>query len=730
MFVKEFFALDDERVEDIQEMKPHFGYDGYGELVFYRTYSRLKPNGQQENWNDVVIRVINGVMSIRKDWYLKNYIPWDENYWQEFAFQMAISMFNMYWMPPGRGLWAMGTEFVYERGSMPLYNCAALKLGEDLGEDIAWMMDALMLGVGVGFEPIRDSLKAQHPRGTFKYIIPDSREGWCNSVKLLIESYLNGSPKPIFIYDEIRPMGELIKGFGGVSSGPRPLKEFHSRIENFFLNYINNPQTYDIVRLKTDLANACGCCVVAGNVRRSAEIAMGWINDPTFLDLKDYDKHPEREAFGGMSNNTVKCFDDNHFDLLGDVARRVPIRGEPGVANLRNFRYGRIGKHQDNLKIDVADLLNPCGEITLESHELCNVVETCPTRCPDVETWYEACRYACFYSSTVSLLPTHSHTTNAVVTRNRRIGVGIIDFTGWKHTKGLNFVIKAMREGYNLIRLYNRDLANEAGVPESIKVTTIKPGGTVPKLVGCTPGAGYPTFKETLRATRIPKNHPITPLLINAGVPNEPEKYDPDNTLVFYYPILQGPAKPAANVSLWEQAINIITLQREWADNAVSNTLYFKPKWRLVKYIDNLDKVSYALSEFTTLDNQSIQLILENTDREVFSDDYRFVWDYFNGKQIGLRIYKFNPQHEEDDIEQVLSAVIPVVKSVSLLPHSPEGAYDQMPESGITEERFHQMKSKIKKVNWNMLTPDENYVPDGDADKYCSGGVCDINNLN
>lgn len=355
-YVKEFFSLNEKNTEIIQEMVPEFGYNGFGEIVFYRTYSRLKHDGSQENWHDVVLRVINGVMSIRKDWYIKNHVKWDEEFWQSYAFKMGISMFKMHWLPPGRGLWAMGTQFIYERGSMALFNCAATKLGsnDSFANDMHWMMDALMLGCGVGFEPLRDDLKIYRPTGTFTHYIGDSREDWCSSLKLLIEAYtVPGRRRPMFRYDYIRPRGQKIKGFGGLASGPGPLKEFFDDVVKLF-----ETPNIDVVRLKSDIANKCGVCVVAGNVRRSAQIAKGQVTDQLFMDLKDYEKYPEREDFGGMSNNSVALDEDNDFNMLGEIAKRVTVRGEPGVLNLRNFKYGRIGKKIQPPEDD-ADLLNP-----------------------------------------------------------------------------------------------------------------------------------------------------------------------------------------------------------------------------------------------------------------------------------------------------------------------------------------------------------------------------------
>jgi ribonucleoside-triphosphate reductase len=360
MYVRERFQLND-RVEDyLRSLVPPFGYDGFGEIIFYRTYSRIKADGGQENWADVVIRVVNGTFSIRKDWYIKNRIHWEEGVWQAIARKFAISMFQMKWMPPGRGLWAMGSDFVYERGSMALYNCAYCDINDDVGDSIAWLMDSLMHGVGVGFGPIRNNnMRLYIPRGTYDFVIPDSREGWCDSEKALINAFTRPNQKlPRMIYDKVREAGLPIKGFGGISSGPGPLRDLHERTVMEFEKYGTRPE-YDSVYLKTNLANHTGCCVVAGNVRRSAELGKGKVHDPIFMDLKDYEKFPEREAFGWMSNNSVELETDQDFQMLGVIAERIRRNGEPGYMNRVNMRVARVGKKMRNLRYDDAVGFNP-----------------------------------------------------------------------------------------------------------------------------------------------------------------------------------------------------------------------------------------------------------------------------------------------------------------------------------------------------------------------------------
>lgn len=716
LYINERFELSENYVAAIKNLTPNFGYNGFGELVYYRSYSRmvLDDNGsflKQENWHDTVLRVINGVFSIRKDWYVRNRIEWDENHWQLYAFEMARSMFKMEWLPPGRGLWAMGTNLIRERGAMALYNCCFVEITNDWIEELCWLMDTLMYGCGVGFKVVRTGLELDTPDRSSDFIIPDSREGWVDAMRHLFLAFVKcgSGVVPVFDYSLIRPEGALIKSFGGIASGPAPLKAMLDKMEDLLYRYATQSEDYDEVAFKTDMANLIGVCVVTGNVRRSAELALCDINDPVFMGLKDYSRHPERAAWGWMSNNSVILDQDSDFEKL-DLIAEANINGyDIGYVNYRTLPQGRIGK-DDEVRYDIATGLNPCGEIPLEKFEVCNVVETLPTRCVDKDRWLEACEYATFYASTVSLLPTHSERTNRVIARNRRIGVSIIDFTGWTHELGVCGVTAALREGYIKVRGTNKRLADEAGVPESIRVTTMKPGGSTPKLAGKTPGASYPTFDYTLRRIRIQANTTLERLLKDANIPWEPDQYS-KNTTVFEYPIYQGPARPATHVTLWEQAMNLVLLQREWADNMVSNTLYFKPRWiSQGTYVYRESRSCLGLMVYEWQDEKT-KFMLTISEKELSQE-----WRVENGQ-----IYKFNPQHEENQIEAVLSAIAPLTKSVSLLPHSAQGAFAQMPEQGITKEEYERRLSSIKAIDWSQYKGS-----DGIDEKYCEGPSCAI----
>jgi len=694
----------------------NWGYGQFSEVVFYNNYSR-SDNGQ-EDYHDMVFRVIDGVFSIRKNYYIKNNIKWDEDHWQNYAHNMMRSMTAMHWLPPGRGIHSMGTRLMYLRGSACLYNCCFTKI--ETVEDLCFLQDMIGCGVGVGFEPILTNLELHTPLNKRVYYISDDREGWIDSIRTLLNAYFEGSYLPSFVYDAIRLKGSPLIMSGGIASGPKPLRIAHMQLEERCLQYLAGGTTE--IQFKTDLANILGVCMVTGNMRRGAEIGLFPIDT---MDLKDYKKYPERADWGWMSNNSIKLTKSEDFEQMGKIAL-ANIRGhDVGYINMMNMRYGRIGK-RDKIPRDKATGINPCGEIPLEDKEVCNVADSFPTRCKDYKDFLLACEYATFYCSTVTLLPTHRPETNAVVARNRRIGVGLVDYTGWTEELSTCEVTKWLRQGYKKIRKINKQLANEAGVPESIRVSTIKPGGTTTKIAGRTSGAGYPTHKYTLRRLSINKEKKqLIDILSNAGVPHEECAYQPEVILKFEFPIVQGPAESAINISLWQQAMNVVLLQREWADNSVSCTLYFKPKWTQVlkgSMNDNVirDKIPGIVSGIY-YENIAAQMWLikqfEWTE-PTLKDKYKL---QINEEIDDYILYEFNPQNEEGDIESVLSAIAPLTKSISLLPHSAIGIYPQMPEEGISKEEYERRIREIKEIDWSLLSGH-----DGEGESYCTGDICEV----
>ncbi len=573
------FRLSPTFLEQYQTKIPPFGFDGLGELVYLRTYSRLKDDGTNEKWWETIQRVVEGTYTMQKNWITSKHLGWDEAKAQASAQEMYERIFTMKFLPPGRGLWAMGSPLTEERGLYAaLNNCAFVStanLATDLAEPFTFLMEASMLGIGIGFDTKGAySVVIQAPtEPPVRYEIPDTREGWVQSVGRLLRSYFTGGNRLEFDYSLIRPAGERIKGFGGVAAGPEPLKELHEHIRHILTEQIEEPIS---IRTIVDIQNLIGKCVVAGNVRRTAEIAFGNPTSDEYLDLKNYEINPERRDWGWSSNNSI--FADVGMDYT-PAAERIQNNGEPGFAWLKNMqRYGRMQQGEaDNIDYKAMGG-NPCLEQTLESYELCCLVETFPARAEDLDDFKRTLKFAYLYAKTVTLGNTPWWQTNRVMGRNRRIGCSQSGIVQAIAKLGLNEYRRWCEEGYDTIQRYDEIYSEWFIIPKSIKTTSIKPSGTVSLLAGATPGMHFPESRTYIRRLRMSIHSELIAPLKKAGYLVEPCVGSEKSTVVTEIPVrINDDVRTVSEVSLWEQLSLAAFLQRYWADNQVSCTVTFDP---------------------------------------------------------------------------------------------------------------------------------------------------------
>lgn len=581
------FKLAEDFVNPYRSKKVNWGYmdaagNSVGEITFIRTYSRLKEDGTKETWVDACERVINGMYSLQKDYAKQQRLPWSDTKAASSAKEAFDRMFNFKWTPPGRGLWMMGTPLVnIQKNSAALQNCSFVSTAEmsklNPAKPFAFLMEASMLGVGVGFDTKgadKDFTIYEPQPDTEPIVIPDTREGWFESTTSVINSFLKPDQKsPVFDYSQIRPAGTPIKTFGGTAAGSEPLERLHTHIRGIFAGRAGEKLT---VRDIADLGNLIGVCVVSGNVRRSAELLMGKITDDVFLNLKNYEVNPDRMGHGWMSNNSVEVgVGTDLTPVIDGIARN----GEPGVIWMDVTRqYGRLADPLNNKDWRAAGY-NPCAEQSLESMECCTLVETYIGRHDNLEDFKRTLKFAYLYAKTVTLLPTHWEETNAIMQRNRRIGTSISGVANFADTKGLPVLRQWMDDGYATVQQYDKSYSEWLGVRESIKTTTIKPSGTVSILAGESPGVHWtPGGKHFLRTIRFANNDPMLPLFKMANYRVEPEVNSPETTSVVYFPIMSEAVRSEKEVSIYEKMALAATAQRYWSDNSVSVTVSFDPK--------------------------------------------------------------------------------------------------------------------------------------------------------
>jgi ribonucleoside-triphosphate reductase len=584
------FRLNDDFVSSYRDKKAPFGYrdaagNSVGEITFLRTYSRKKVDGTKETWVDVCERVVNGMYSLQKEHCKKNRLPWNGVKAQASAKEAFDRLFNLKWTPPGRGLWIMGTPLVNAyKNSAALQNCAFVSTSEmtkdNPAEPFMFLMEASMLGIGVGFDDKgadKEFLIYKPKDSVITNIIADDRESWATSTGDLINSYLKPDQSTIeFDYSLIRPYGSPIATFGGTASGPEPLIKLHKAIKKMFEGRSGEKVTaVDIA----DIGNLIGVCVVSGNVRRSAELFIGR-NTEEFLNLKNAEVFPERNSYdsenpgwGWMSNNSIETTVGAD---ISNIVDGIALNGEPGVIWMDMSRkYGRLIDPPNNKDWRVAGY-NPCAEQSLESYECCTLVETYLNRHDSLEDYKRTLKFAYLYAKTVTLLPTHWEKTNAIMQRNRRIGASMSGIANFADINGIPVLREWMNEGYETVKRYDNIYSEWFGIRESIKMTTVKPSGTVSILAGESPGVHWtPGGKFFLRAIRFGNDDPMLPLFKMANYRVEPASESPDTTSVVFFPIKSDAERAERDVTIFEKMAIASVAQRYWSDNSVSVTISF-----------------------------------------------------------------------------------------------------------------------------------------------------------
>lgn len=461
-------------------------------------------------------------------------------------------------------------------------NCAFLSTGTSFSPDFARtagiLMDLSMLGVGVGFDTLGagDHEVYKPMQGSDIHVIEDSREGWIAATERCIRAYLDPvETMPLqWDYSAIRPAGAPIRGFGGVAAGHAPLKhllEVHipKALDPLAGDYLTSSAIVDIMCM-------IGRCVVSGNVRRSALIGIGQADDEAYLDLKDPDKANGalmgEDSWRWSANLSVEGVVGMDYSEPG---ARSGINGEPGYVWLDNIRrFGRMADPADEKDFRVMGV-NPCAEMGLEHAELCTLVETFPARHASLAEFLRTLKYAYMYAKTVALVGTHIHEVNTVMRRNRRIGVSQTGITQ-------NFARVGRREhyrwcdaGYQYLKQLDVQYSDWLAVPRSIKLTTVKPSGTVSKLPGSTAGVHWPLAEHYIQRMRIAPTNPLLAELEAAGYHVEQDSYDP-NSMVVEFPVKEAHfTKGSMEIPVSVQMKDVADMQRWWADNAVSVTVMF-----------------------------------------------------------------------------------------------------------------------------------------------------------
>ena len=597
---------------------PPWGFDGLGYVVFKRTYARTLDEKEHttEEWWQTLRRVVDGAEAIGAG------LSEDESE------RLFDYMFNLKASVGGRMLWQLGTPNNERLGGDSLVNCWYVDLTKP--EDFSWMFERLMLGGGVGFSVTKPEALGVVRHGTVQhlneadadYIVPDKREGWAQAVLLALRTYLGSEDDSTYLtYNTslIRPAGAPIRTFGGKASGPGILVEGIEKITAVLNGAVGRHLTSVEV---LDIGNIIGSVVVAGNVRRSAEIALGRPDDIDYLNAKRWDLGtiPMHRA---MSNNSVVV---DHIDELPDEFwEGYHGNGEPyGLFNLKTSRtFGRTHEIRPDPSIVGT---NPCAEIGLANRESCNLSEVFLPNVSSEEEFVDITRLLYKVQKAIAAMPYLDRESDEITCQNMRLGLGVTGVAQSLHK------LDWLDTAYVALRKFDSIWSAQNDWPESQRLTTVKPSGTLSLLAGVSPG-GHPGYSRYhIRRVRMSVGDPLIQYCDDMGYRVEWVK-NLDGTVSDRTKVVEFPCKYSEDTVLAEhlsavQQMNLQQmLQEKWADNAVSVTVYVKPD-------------------------------------------------------------------ELGDIKEYLQRNWPIMKSVSFLLHSEHG-FDQAPLEQITEEQYLEMKSRL-----------------------------------
>jgi ribonucleoside-triphosphate reductase len=560
--------------------------DAYRSFIHLSRYSRfLDDKGRRESWEETVDRVIN---------FWKKQVG---NKLSDADFkEIEQAILNHDVMPSMRSMWSAGEAL--EKNHFRGYNCAFTAVDHQrVFDEILYV---LMAGTGVGFSAEAKYVnKLPIINDTFTKTerviqVEDSAEGWAKALrKLIADLYLGNEHE--WDYSKIRPEGARLKTMGGRASGPKPLMDLFDFVTKTFKNAAGRKlrpiEVHDMVCKIAEI-------VVVGGVRRSALLSLSDLGDPEIRDCKSgqwWVNTPHR----ALANNSgayeqkpsMAVFMEEWMSLMKSGS------GERGIVS----RYGLQEMAPERRDGEQLVGLNPCAEIALRSAQLCNLSEVVARENDTKEDLLRKVRIATILGTLQATLTDFKY-VRSVWRKNceeeRLLGVSL---TGIQDCKLLRNPDPQLLEDMKAHAVdINREYAGILGINSAAAITTVKPSGTVSQLVDSSSGIHGRFAPYYIRRVRQANHDPLTQMLKDQGVPNEPDAMNPLKTTIFSFPIKSPKgATLANNQTAIEQLENWLVFKKYWAEHSVSVTVYVKEhEWLEVgdwvyKHFDMVTGISF-----------------------------------------------------------------------------------------------------------------------------------------
>jgi len=559
----------------------------YESFIHLSRYSRfLDDKGRRETWDETVDRLIT---------FWKQQVGNNVLTGEEFDL-LQSAVYNREVMPSMRSMWSAGDAL--SKNHFRGYNCSYKDVDHiRVFDEILYI---LMAGTGVGFGArAKDVNKLPIVNDNFTETgrvisIEDSAEGWAKGLrKLIAELYLGNIHQ--WDYSRIRPEGARLKTMGGRASGPEPLKDLFAFVTAKFKGAAGRKlrpiEVHDIICKIAEV-------VVVGGVRRSALISISDLGDPEIRDAKSR-RWWETDAQRALANNsagyetkpTMTVFLDEWTALVKSGS------GERGIVS----QYGLQDMAPERRDGSQIVGLNPCAEIALRNGQLCNLTEVVCRVDDTKEDLIRKVKIATILGTLQASLTDFKYVRNVWKKNCEEEALLGVSLTGIQDCKLLQnpdpALLKAMKEA--AIET-NKEYAEKLGIKEAAAITTVKPSGTVSQLVDSASGIHGRFAPYYIRSVRQANNDPLTQMLKDQGIPNEPDAMNPAKTTVFYFPIKSPEGATLANEqTAIEQLENWKVFKEHWAEHSVSVTVYVKEhEWMEVgswvyKNFDHITGISF-----------------------------------------------------------------------------------------------------------------------------------------
>lgn len=549
--------------------------DIISDYIFYSKYSRVKPDGKKETWEEAVSRV----MEMHYQFFDGKIKEENKDAFNKVFQEAWISYNNQEILGSQRSLQYGGPQLL--KNNFRSFNCSGSYCNRI--EFFKELMELLLSGCGTGFSvqkvhieqlPIIKGVANDIPK--IYSIIEDSIEGWANSVGDLIEAYYKGCPDIEFDYSQIRPEGAFVSG-GFKAPGPEPLKICHNKLRKILSKAKGRKlRPFELHLISCIIADV----VISGGIRRSAMISIFDIDDEEMLQCKTGDwflTYPEL----CRCNNSVAIYEDTPKEKYDKIFEYIQQYGEPGLLFMP----------------DTEAVINPCAEALLYpmyinsdgskeyGWSFCNLCEINGKKIETEQDFYKACRTAAilgtFQAAYTENLPLLSEATKKIMERDALLGVGI---TGMADNPRILFNERIQINGARIVKETNKEVANILGINEAARTTVIKPSGNASQLLGCGSGIHAYHFRKYIRNIQANNNEQALKeiLKVNSEISN-PSFWNKKNETVLSFPIeLDDKTMVRTDFSTLDFLYRIYTTEKGWimeGTNKEHPSSILKPKY-------------------------------------------------------------------------------------------------------------------------------------------------------